>query len=231
MILKKIINKIKHRIALTSTKQYIQYLRENGAVIGNNVKFNNIKSTTIDLTRPTLITIGDNVYIHKNFSLYTHDFVSGIFLNLYDDFIPSSGHVIIGNNVRFGINCTVLKGTKIGDNCFIAAGAVVTKDIPANSIAGGVPAKVICSIEEYYKKRKVLCIEEAYEYARSIRERLGREPMPKDFWEEFPLFVNSNNISEYNEIPIKKQLGVHYNKWLHNHKSPYNGIDDFLNQI
>lgn len=51
--------------------------------------------------------------------------------------------IVIGNKVWIGTNVTVLKGVKIGDGCVIAAGSLVTKDIPANCLAGGVPAKVI----------------------------------------------------------------------------------------
>lgn len=51
--------------------------------------------------------------------------------------------VIIGNNVEIGSNAVVLPGVTIGDNSTIGAGAVVINDIPANSVAVGVPAKVI----------------------------------------------------------------------------------------
>lgn len=53
----------------------------------------------------------------------------------------------IGNDVWIGGNCTILPGVTIGNNVVIAAGAVVTKDIPDNCVAGGVPAKVIKQIE------------------------------------------------------------------------------------
>lgn len=49
----------------------------------------------------------------------------------------------IGKKVWLGANVTVLAGVTIGDNAIVAAGAVVTKDVPANAIVGGVPAKVI----------------------------------------------------------------------------------------
>lgn len=52
----------------------------------------------------------------------------------------------IGNNCWIGSKVTVLDGVTIGDNCVIAAGSVVIKDIPANSVIGGVPAKVIKEI-------------------------------------------------------------------------------------
>ncbi len=54
--------------------------------------------------------------------------------------------ITIGNNVWFGGNVAVMPGVTIGDNCTIAAGSIVTKDIPDNSLAAGVPCKVIRKI-------------------------------------------------------------------------------------
>jgi len=53
----------------------------------------------------------------------------------------------IGKRVWLGANVTVLQGVTIGDNAIVAAGAVVTKDVPPNTIAGGVPARVIKTID------------------------------------------------------------------------------------
>ena len=53
----------------------------------------------------------------------------------------------IGNDVWIGCNCTILPGVTIGNNVIVAAGAVVTKDVPDNSLVGGVPAKLIKSLE------------------------------------------------------------------------------------
>jgi serine acetyltransferase len=58
----------------------------------------------------------------------------------------------VGNNVFLGINVTVMPGVTIGDNVVIGAGAVVTRDIPSNSVAVGVPAKVVMSVEDYWLK-------------------------------------------------------------------------------
>lgn len=54
--------------------------------------------------------------------------------------------ITIGNDVWIGGNVTILPGVTIGDNVVVAAGAVVTKDIPSNCVGGGIPAKVIKDI-------------------------------------------------------------------------------------
>jgi acetyltransferase-like isoleucine patch superfamily enzyme len=53
----------------------------------------------------------------------------------------------IGKKVWLGANVAILQGVTIGDNAIVASGAVVTKDVPANTIVGGVPAKIIKTIE------------------------------------------------------------------------------------
>lgn len=55
--------------------------------------------------------------------------------------------VVIGNDVWIGGNCTILPGVTIGSNVVVAAGAVVTKDIPDNCLVAGVPAKKIKDLE------------------------------------------------------------------------------------
>lgn len=229
-ILRKLKDKIERINACRSTENYVRYLRKKGVKIGKDLFISGgIKDKNIDITRPSLITIGDYVSINRNFTLLTHDFVSGVFIHKYNDFLPSSGAVTIGNNVRFGANCTVLKGVTIGDNCFIAAGSIVTRDIPSNSIAAGIPCRVITTIEKYYSKRKDACVAEAFLYAQSIVTRYGRKPVPADFWEEFPLFVDKTNIENYPEIPIKRQLQTAYDEWLTVHEAPYKGFEEFLN--
>lgn len=56
---------------------------------------------------------------------------------------PSTGEVIVGNRVWIGTNVTILKGVRIGDGAVIAAGSVVTRDVPPGTLVGGSPAKVL----------------------------------------------------------------------------------------
>lgn len=163
-----------------------------------------------------------------NFTLLTHDFTTRVFRNVGKRFINSSGRVTIGNNVSFGQNVMVLKGVTIGDNCFIGAGSIVTRDIPANSIAAGSPAKVIMTLDEYYQKRLQRSEEEALDYARSIQERFNRRPRVEDFWEEFIWFVSGNEVDKYPTLPIKRQLGPTYDTYVATHKAKYKNLDEFL---
>ena len=127
----------------SSSERYVKYLRSVGIKIGEGVIFRSPRNTRIDTTRPSLVSIGSNVDINTYFQILTHDYATKVFTNMYGDFVNSSGKVVIGNNIYFGTNVTVLKGVTIGDNCVIGAGSIVTKSIPANSVATGVPCRVI----------------------------------------------------------------------------------------
>lgn len=226
-MIKKLIDRLKQIYYKSSNERYVTFLRTKGIDIGAGTMMRP-KSTTIDLTRPSLISIGMNCYMNENFTLLTHDWVTRVFIRCNMDFLPSSGRVVIGNNVSFGQNVMVLKGVTIGDNCFIGAGSIVTKSIPANSIAAGVPCRVIMNLDEYYQKRVKQYENEAFDYAFSIQERFHRRPLSSDFFEEFPLFVSGDEIENYPDIAIRRQLGPIYEHYKHNHKAKYKNFDSFL---
>lgn len=202
-----------------------------GVKIGDNCIIRCPKTALIDMTRPSLISIGNNVDMNRYFQILTHDWSSSVFRNKYHDFLNSSGKVTIGNNIYFGTNVTVLKGVTIGDNCIIGAHSLVTHDIPSDSVAAGIPCRVICSLDEYFSKRKKIAFEEAKEYVKSYRERFGKNPQASEMGEEFIYFVDKENISNYTEIPIKFQLGAGYDDWLKYHKAPFGSLEEFLHSI
>ena len=90
------------------------------------------------------IFIGDGVLIGHNVVLATLN--HAMQPERRSDMLPAPIH--IGKRVWIGSNATVLPGVTIGDGAVVAAGAVGTRDVPANTVVGGVPAKVIRHIHE-----------------------------------------------------------------------------------
>lgn len=98
-------------------------------IIGDRVFFNNYCSINC---RENII-IGDDVLFGESVKLYDHDHVFTARLGvLKHDF--KTKRIVIGNNVWLGSNVIILKGVTIGDNAVIAAGSVVSKDVPASHI-------------------------------------------------------------------------------------------------
>lgn len=142
---------LKKKIALH--RDSISYWRSKGAVIGDNCQI----YTSAHLgSEPYLVMIGNNVRINEGVVIDTHDGGVWVLRNLYKEYsdIDHFGKVIIGDNVHIGNNSVILPGVTIGSNVIIGVGSVVTKDIPDNSIAVGVPARVIESIDDYIEKNK-----------------------------------------------------------------------------
>ena len=108
------------------------------------------------------VTFGKNVFINHSAILSASggiEFQDGVSIapgvriaTINHDFnnrhtIYTYGKVVIKKNAWIGMNVTICPGVTIGENSVIAAGAVVTKDIPANVVAGGVPAKIIKELD------------------------------------------------------------------------------------
>lgn len=121
--------------------------------IGSNIQvgenfFMNQNGVLLDCGK---ITFGDNAFIGPNCSFYTT--VHPIDAARRNSGEESAKPIHIGDNVWLGGGVTVMPGVTIGNNTVIAGGSVVTKDIPANVVAGGYPCKVIREITEEDKIR------------------------------------------------------------------------------
>lgn len=116
-----------------------------GMTAGKN--FKRLHGVILDPGHCWLISIGNNVTMAPRVHILCHDASTKHHLGY-----TKIGRVTIGNNVFIGAESVVLPGVTIGDNVIIGANSTVTHDIPANSVAVGSPARVICTLEEYLTK-------------------------------------------------------------------------------
>ena len=130
------------------------------------------------------IKIHNNVAVASGVTFINHDVIQKVFNNLDPDVQLSKkyGCIEIMDNVFIGTNATILYDVKIGPNAIVAAGSLVTKDVPEGVVVGGVPARVIGSFDDLYKKR----IEESKD--------IDTEIYPVDLcWERFDKAHGNNN--------------------------------------
>ena len=191
-MIKKILKRIIYREKYNS-ETYSRWLRKQGVKIGERVKFYGPQSVLLDLSRPWLIEIGDDVQITAGVTILTHGYDWSVLKGVYGDVLGSAGGVSIGDNVFIGTQSTILKGVHIGNNVIIGANSLVNHDIPDNCVAAGNPAHVIMTLEEYYKKRKDAQYEEAVELVKKYRERYKKEPNDECLREFFWLFANADD--------------------------------------
>lgn len=127
-----------------------KYARFIGVNVGENPHFYGKVSWG---SEPWIITIGDNVHITGGCKFIAHDGGTLIFRDQIPD-LEITKPITVGNNVYIGEETMVLPGVNIGNNVVIGARSVVTKDIPDNSVAAGVPCRVIKTTDEYLEKLK-----------------------------------------------------------------------------
>lgn len=129
-----------------SKERYARYI---GVHLGLN---NEIQDNDLWSSEPYLITVGNNNQFVRGAKIFTHG-GSKVLRYIESDF-DSFGKVTIGNGVYLGANSLIMPGVDIGDGVLVAAGSVVTKSVPANVVVGGNPAKILCTVEEFYERNK-----------------------------------------------------------------------------
>lgn len=121
----------------------VGYARSIGVKVGEDCRLIGVTFST----EPYLVTLGDHVSATRT-HFETHD--GGVWVirnkNPQLDMVKP---IRVGDNVYFGAGCLVLPGVTIGNDVVVGACSVVTKDIPDNSVAVGVPARVIKTVAEY----------------------------------------------------------------------------------
>ncbi|WP_312075171.1 acyltransferase [Chryseobacterium sp.] len=131
-------------------KSYIETCKARGMKVGKDVIF--IEAPAFG-SEPYLIEIGDRTKITAGCTFINHDGAMYVIRSMekYKD-ARNFGRIKLGENCFVGNNCTFLPGSRMGNNCILGAGSVLNSSMPDNSVYAGVPAKFICTIEEYGDK-------------------------------------------------------------------------------
>lgn len=119
--------------------------------IGVHVGSDNLLSKDAWSSEPYLITVGSHCQL-TNCKFFTHG--GGQAVRHIDPTFDCFGKIVIGDYVYIGTNSLVMPGVTLGDHTLVAAGSVVTKSYQGGVVLAGNPARVVCTIKEYYEKMK-----------------------------------------------------------------------------
>jgi acetyltransferase-like isoleucine patch superfamily enzyme len=130
-------------------EEYAEYLRRHGKLF--SVGTGNCIQVSTDIVDPDYVRIGNDC-IFSTCALIGHDASVSVLNRALGKNIDSVGKIDIKDNCFVGYGAIVLPGVTIGPNSIVAAGALVNRDVPPNTVVAGVPAKPLCGIEELAAK-------------------------------------------------------------------------------
>ncbi|MBF8678766.1 MULTISPECIES: acyltransferase [Pseudomonas putida group] len=134
--------------------------------VGTNVYINQ----GCNVTDPSLVRIGNSVGL-SDCTLIGHDGVVLLIEHRFGKHLDSVGFIDIKDNCFIGHGAIVMPRVTIGPDSVVAAGAVVTKDVPPGTVYGGNPAAFICTTDALIKRVEARC--EAYPWIDIVKQRKG----------------------------------------------------------
>lgn len=210
---------------------YVKWLKKQGCEVGGGVHFIDPRNSWVDISRPWMVKIGNNVTITSGVTILTHDYGWSVMKAVYGDVIGNAKPAIIGNNVFIGMGTFILGGAKIGNNVIIGANSTVSGVIPDNCVVAGNPAKVICTLDEYKEKRESLICDETKIMLEMYYEKYNKIPSEDILYEHF--WICENDIKNLSPI-LKDTLGwvkgskeKTVNKFI-THKPYYDSYNELL---
>lgn len=236
--IKNIVYKVKRKLGHVSSEDYIEHLRNQGVNIGKGTVVFDPQNTFIDIQRPWMLEIGEYCKITRGVIILSHDYSRSVIRRAYGEIIDTAKITKIGDNVFIGMNSIILMGSRIGNNVIIGAGSIVSGKIPDNVVIVGNPAKIKCTLDEYYSKRKQNCIYEAEQCAYIFNKKNGRYPTIHEMGAFFPLYLERDmaqikqnrirtNLSGDNEDEIIKDF-LKTSQNFESYKDFLDGLSDEL---
>ncbi len=132
---------IAHTRLPVGSKFRIFLQKRRGVKIGKNVFFGG--GCILDYVRPDLITLEDEISLAGEVLILTHSNAMGELIEVLGDKWKTIAPVTIKRNAWIGMRSIILPGVTVGECAIVAAGSVVTKDVPPYTLVGGAPAKEI----------------------------------------------------------------------------------------
>lgn len=177
------IGMILSRLRDYKNKKYLNTLIRRGLQLGNDTHI--MDGVFLDPSHCFLISIGNHCTLAPNVRIMAHD------ASMKDRLgVTKVARVIIGDHCFIGDSAILLPGVAIGSNVIIGAGSVVTRDVPADSVAAGNPARVIASFDEFVKRHS--------------ENREKKRCFPED---RFDIAVLSERDKEEMLASLEKQVG------------------------
>lgn len=229
-MIRAIFQKLKWYYIVANDARYENFLREKGIRVGKNFMAWSKLQLTIDLTRPWLIEIGDNVEIAAGVTILTHGYDWCVIHHKTGEILGSAGKVKIGNNVFIGTKATILGGSTIGDNVIIGANSVVKGTLESDGVYAGNPARRISSLEDYIAKREARQLSEAVVLVNEYRKVYGEYPKAEKLDEFFWLFEDSLedlNSTFRNKMKLRGNDNISTERFQ-KHQKIFDGYEAFL---
>lgn len=159
---------IYRRFVVASSQEWGEYMGRWGGLksCGRDVVIN----VGCNITDPYLVRLGNNVALSAC-TLLGHDAVVRVVNTSLGLKLDSVGPIDIKDNSFVGHGAIVMPNVRIGPNSVVAAGSVVTKDVPPGVVVGGVPAKHICTFDEMVERLKTRSA--SYPWIELIEKRIG----------------------------------------------------------
>lgn len=132
------------RICRPNGFQWARYLTQHGGL--HHIGVDCCIQSNVVITDPSHVSLGNNVHL-TGCTLFGHDGTVAMLKKMSGLSLDKVGKIEIFDHVFVGHQAIIMPGVRIGPNAIVAAGAVVTRDVPSNSVVGGVPARIIGTVE------------------------------------------------------------------------------------